>query len=521
MTFSKIKKTLSVEGLQNLKNILPKETLNLFILIFTIDFLMSASFCLIRNIRLAMVVTGSNSGSELIPYIQFWIGLPSAFIMVAILARLSRSVSPEKVFYVITTAFVAFFMIFALIIFPARYEVLQMLQTTQSSNPFILMFEMWDLTAYYVVTGLWKIIILQVLLWGYINRQILMAEAKKLYSPLMLAGAIGGAAAGTISEVCSQESFVRWFGFAGKSTWHGALIIQTIIFAALAIGIMITFSKLAKSLRSRNLKEEGTVAQAKKEKKEKYQNTLSLMSSLSYFIKRPVLCSLGIIVLTSYVAISLCEIIYLNKLREVYPNTLEYNIFLARFSFWSAIGIGVSALFICTPMVKRGKWIALSLITPGILLVTSIIFFFFAIFGYTSWMSDFSQTIFECSPIFIAAIAGAFMRLFFSASKNTILSATKELTFVSLPDEDQLKGKFVIDGIGSRMGNSSASLISQGLILGFGSLDACLPLVAFIAIVFIGLWTKSALQIGKHMVESTVDTQPSPAPQEVLVKQVA
>jgi len=498
----------SLWAIKNLKNILPKETFNLFILIFTIDFLISTSFCMVRNIRLAMVVTGSDAGSELIPYIQFWLGLPAAFIMVAILARLARVFSAEKIFYFVVIAFTGFFICFALCIFPARYDFHQAFQSPPGTNAFWLMFELWDLSAFYVIAGLWKIMILPVLFWGYVNRRILMKEAKKIYSPLMLAGAVAGIVAGNISDLCAKESFLQLFNFQGLSSWHSALVIQIGILTLLAGLIMICFSQIAKLLRRRHVDVADTVAQVK-DKKNEYQKQLSLASSLSYFFKRPTLCALGIIVIASYIAISLCEIVYLNKLGEVYPNPIDFCAFQGRFSYWTGSAIAIFALFISTPLVLRGKWLTLALITPALLLVTSIIFFFFTIFGYMPWMNEFTRSVFNCSPIFIAAMAGAFMRTVYSASKNTILSSVKELTFVTLSGEDQLKGKFVVDGIGSRFGNSSASLISQSLIFMFGSLDGCLPLVAFIAIAFMALWTRSALQIGRHMIVYAGDDKSS------------
>ncbi len=89
------------------------------------------------------------------------------------------------------------------------------------------------------------------------------------------------------------------------------------------------------------------------------------------------------------------------------------------------------------------------------------------------------------------------------AVKYTLFEGSKELAFVPLSREEQLKGKLVIDGVVSRMGRAAASLIQQLLFFLFLSLGAMIPALSLIVLGFTLIWLRSIYFIGNEFQEMT------------------
>ena len=62
---------------------------------------------------------------------------------------------------------------------------------------------------------------------------------------------------------------------------------------------------------------------------------------------------------------------------------------------------------------------------------------------------------------------GSLQEVFSRALKYTIFDDTKEMAYIPLSAEQKLKGKSIIDGIGSRLGKSGSSLTMQILLIFF------------------------------------------------------
>ena len=70
------------------------------------------------------------------------------------------------------------------------------------------------------------------------------------------------------------------------------------------------------------------------------------------------------------------------------------------------------------------------------------------------------------------------------------------MAFIPLSKESKEKGKAAIDGIGSRLGKSGASIIHQALLMIFGSVTMSAPFVGVIIImIFIG-WLMAVRALG-------------------------
>jgi len=474
-----------------------------FSLIFTIVFLIDINFCILKSIRNTLVVVSSSASSAVLPWIQIIISFPSALLAVVFFTRLNRRFRQRHIFYVTTLVFAAFFLIHAFLIYPNQ-DILH-LPVPENPAAFTIVYSQWGNTLYHALAGLWKILILNVFFWGFTNRHLLLSEAKRFYAPVMLAGAGGGIVGGKITSFCSKNTcdmpttIQQLFAPLAVDGFHLTLMTQSVIMAVIAVLTVLLFRKFSRMVSERETGKNCVQTQAKLAAKEKYHETLSLSSCFKFIIQDRALIALSLIVFMSYVAYNLCEMIFYDRLRAIYPDKVEYAHFNGEMTFWTGIAIAFFALFVSAPLMQRERWRILAMFTPVILLTTSGIFFFFVTFADQEWLIYFSKTIFATSPLVVGVFAGALMRSLYSAVKNTVLAAFKEVAFVTFSDEAQVKGKYIIDGLASRLGRSSSSIISIVLIALFGAPEALAPWAALVMLVFGYIWLQSALHISKHM----------------------
>ena len=90
-----------------------------------IFFLVGFNYSILRATKDALVVTAPSSGAEALPFIKVWAILPMALLFTFIFTRVSNRVSREKVFYVMMSIFIVFFLVFTFALFPFRSLLLR------------------------------------------------------------------------------------------------------------------------------------------------------------------------------------------------------------------------------------------------------------------------------------------------------------------------------------------------------------------------------------------------------------
>jgi len=157
----------------------------------------------------------------------------------------------------------------------------------------------------------------------------------------------------------------------------------------------------------------------------------------------------------------------------------------------------VVALFISGNFLRRFSWRFSALITPLVVLITGI--FFFAFFLYKDSGAALKlAAFFGSTPLVMSVFFGTLQNTLSRASKYTLFDATKEIAFIPLDKESKRKGKAAIDGVGSRLGKSSGSVITQGFLILFATLTASAPYIGLLFIVILVVWVISATSLGKQ-----------------------
>lgn len=468
-----------------------------------IFFLVSFDYNLLRILKDTLVVTARSSGAEVIPFIKVWVMFPGAILMTYLFTRLSNRLTREKVFYVMMVVFLGYFLIFAIFLYPAREQLhphaaadALALMLPPGFKGLIAMFRNWTLTSFYVMSELWSNIILTLLFWGFANQITRIGEAKRFYGLFGIGANLSGVAAGEASVWFSSKSFNPDLPF-GTDAWGQSMtmLVGLVIIAGIAAIAVFRWLNTSVLTDSRFYDPDQGV------KANKVRGKLSMRSSIAYIMNSRYMICIAVIVLSYNIVINLVEVVWKHEMRELYPNPSDYNIYMSHVTSIIGIVATLTALFISGNSIRKCGWTFTALLTPLILFITCI--GFFAFFFVKGEMADVVTNLFGATPLAIVVFFGSAQNILSRAAKYSVFDATKEMAFVPLSPEDQLKGKPIIDGVCSRMGKSGGSLIHQGLLLLFVTITASAPYVAVFLLGVIGVWMTSVRVLGKQFVQLT------------------
>ena len=470
-----------------------KRVLPMFLMLFFICF----NYSVIRNLKDTLVVTARSSGAEVIPFIKVWAMLPGAILITWIYTFLSNRYSQEKVFNIIVSAFLLFFLAFAVLFYPYR-EYLHphaMADTLQEIAPngfrgIIAMIRNWTFTLFYVISELWGSMVLSVLFWGFANQVTSVSESKRFYSIFTIGGNLAAIAAGKVS-IYVTDTLPSLYAAKGDP-WENILMILITVIVASGIAVLALFRWINRysDLDSWVSQEPGEKLGKNKKKKKKF---FSLKESFAYLSKSKYVLSIAVIVLSYNLVMNLVEIVWKDQLRELHPNPSDFNHYIN--SVTVMMGIISTVASICLGIIFRVfGWTFIALLSPIIMLVTSIGFFTF--FFFQDSLKDIAFMYFGSSPLVIVVFFGAAHNYLSKAAKYSVFDATKEIAFIPLDHETKLAGKAAIDGIGSRLGKSAGSFIHQGLFVFFASIAGGTPYVAAITLFCICGWIIAVRYVG-------------------------
>lgn len=479
-----------------------------FLPILLIFFLVTFNYNLLRAVKDAVIVTAPNSGAEAIPFIKMWVILPMAIIMTYLFTKLSNRFDREKVFYIMLGIFLAYFVIFTFFLYPNR-EALHphgladylAIHLPKGFQGLISIFRNWTFTSFYVMSELWSSAILTVLFWGFVNAVFNVNEAKRFYGILCIGANMASILSGKITQIFCNHSFNSNLPY-GNCSWDQSLVLVNITIVALGILIMIIFRWLNKYVLNNEKSIHFKLDSSKKRQKR------SLRESFRYLAKSKYLICIAVLVVSYNLSLNLVEVVWKNEVKALYPNPQDYSNYMGQVI--SSIGIiaTLTTIFISGGVIRRCGWTFSALITPVVLLISGVAFFAFRLSNQAS-MSAIATMVGSSVPVLIVFF-GAMQNCLSRATKFTLFDATKEMSFIPLSEEEKLKGKAAIDGVGSRLGKSGGSLFLQGLIFSLGSLTLCIPYIAGIFIIVIGIWMLAARSLGKDFNRLTADQDEEP-----------
>ncbi len=473
-----------------------------FIPMFFIFFLISFVYNILRATKDTLIVTAPDSGAEAIPYIKVWIMLPSAILITYLFTYVSKKYSRDKVFYLMVTFFISFFLLFLLVLYPAR-DVLhptQFAQKVEKMLPlglhgFVSIFRNWTFTLFYVMSELWGTVILSVLFWGFANEVTTLSEAKRFYALFGVGANIATIISGRTVMFLSKNIFNTSIPY-GSTSWDQSIFLMISCITFIAILMAVIFYFLNKKLP---VEEKPSWDKNPKQK-------MSLLENFTYLAKSKYLILIAVIVICYNITINLVEVIWKNQLKLLYPNASDYNNYMGEVMIALGVISTFTALFISGNFLRKFNWTFNALIPPAVVLIAGACFFSFFIFDHSFLIG--LTAFFGSTPLIMSVYFGALHNCLTRASKFTLFDATKEMAFIPLVKEARVKGKAAIDGVGSRIGKSGGSVIHQGLLMIFSTLAATAPIVAFLFLGITVVWIFAAKALGKQFNALTVQDAP-------------
>lgn len=432
----------------------------LFSLMFGIVCLLNVNYAILRSARNALTVADLGGGASAIPWFELCGTMPGAVLMTLILTWLLNRYPIQRVFFSVLAVFVSFFLLFSLVIYP----LLPACREALSSFPWLASFvPLFASMIYFVMAELWKIALLTVLFWGMVNQYVPFESAKKYYAPLMLGGSIGTILAGPIISLCTSQFSV---------TWAQSLALMMVWVAVLSIFTFWLFSSLWKILAT-------YTPQVREEKK---PAPFTVWESIRVCMKSRYLLLLAWMTIADYIAYALGEVIFLDVLKQKYPDPRLYCDFMGKLSLWSGLLTAFSALVITPYLLRKCRWVVASLVTPLCLLLTEGAFFL------SVWTPSFSI---EFSVLF-----GTLFFCLVRAAKYTLFDTSKEISFILLPPFEKMQGKLVVDGMCARLGRGSGSFITLLLIQLSGGVLASAPIAGGLALLIAGSCVVATTRLG-------------------------
>lgn len=464
-----------------------------------IFFLLSFSYNVLRVMKDTLVVTGKASGAEAIPFIKVWAMFPGALLLTYAYTKLSNRYNREQVFFIILSFFLGFYALFIFFLYPNRdiihpHATADYLETVLpiGCKGLIAMVRNWSFTIFYSISELWGNIILHVLFWGFSNQVISLREAKRFYGVLGIGANLSGIVAGGISYYFATLQYNPNLPF-GNGAWDQTQFILISMVLVTGVIVLALFRWLNHTPYVTLQPQQSMSNEGEPEKK------LTFRESFTYVFKSKYLMSLASVVIIYNIVINLVEVLWKHEVKLLYSDANSYAQYMNQVTAIIGVMATLSSIFVSSNSLRKLGWTRTAMITPIILLITSV-FFFGAYFA--------KEYIYGAALLPLVIFLGTFQNTLSRGAKYSVFDSTKEMAFVPLSTESKIKGKAAIDGVGIRLGKSGGSVLQQALFVMFAGLTGSVPMIAIILFGAIAVWIGSVRSLGQQF-DALTEEKPS------------
>lgn len=446
----------------------------------SVSFFLAFNYFILKSLKETLLVTAPEAGAEAIPFVKMWLLFPVSVVFLTIFTWMASRISFRTAVSTTIIFFLSTYFIFAFVLYPQR-ETLHLhgfakeLQhiLPDGWNGLAAVVRYWSYSLFYVAAECWCTMVYSVVFWGYANTVIKYSEAKKYYPYLTLAGTVAALVAGPLTIFLTSDKFAS-FVPAGYDNWEVAfygLTISVLLSGFFAVAIFLKYCPEVASESS------------------KCKNAPFWSSFLKIF-RSKYLITLAVICLTYNMLINLTDVIWKNEVLMLYPNPGDFTSYLSHVTVLTGVVSTLITLFVCRQSLRYYGWTRTALLTPFVALISGLIFF----------LSIFAREYGAISVTLpIVTFLGSIHICLSSGAKYTLFEPTKEMAFIPLSNEEKLRGKAAIDGVGARLGKTSSSLIYQLLLVVLPTISACTPIVAVLLIIVITVCISSIVSLGKQI----------------------
>ncbi|CAL8465241.1 g4776 [Coccomyxa elongata] len=410
---------------------------------------------LLVNLKDAIMVT--SGGAETLPFLASCVVLPASLAFFVLYGRILDLHLPRSSSFALTVApLVAVYAGFAAFLYPAA-DMLHPHGLVARFAPLLpiglhgllKVVENWTYSLFFCVAELWGAVVISVLFWTLANEVCTVGEAKTIYPLMGIAANVALVAAG---------NFMKAVNLALPNSELSCL--RVLVATVLALTAVIFGAEVFVERRIAVDSHIDPGAGMKKKKKATLSDALAVLRS------SPMIFALSLMVISYGVGHRLFEFAWKGQLRMLYPSAMAYQGVLADVSIatgYVTIALMVSGRFIFQYL----GWATAAFITPMVLMLFGGAFFAFSLSGSPATAS-------------LAVLAGAVTQVCARSSKFSLFDPAKEMAYIQMSRAEKRQGKAAVDLIGSQVGKSGASWVTQALLLALGSISAAMPVIAAI-----------------------------------------
>ncbi|AWN82027.1 Npt1/Npt2 family nucleotide transporter [Candidatus Cardinium hertigii] len=463
-------------------------------LLILLKFLISLVYSLLATLKDTKLVTAHHSAAEIIPIIKGAIVFPLSIAVLVLYAALFNRLKPSTLFYGTVSFFLLLILLYGFVLYPnadrltpdAAADWLQH-YTGGKQLHWVAVFRYWIHVVFFVIAELWGQIVLMLLYWSFVNSVCTLQEAKRLYALLITAG-----------DVALLVSAPLINTYTNKYSNHDFLLtIQALIgyVAVFCLAILLIYG-LANHTLGHTLSTDSIQLPRKKLQ-------LTLWQSLKHVATSKYLASIALATVACGLSMNIVEGTCKAYLKEAFPKESDYQNFYASISFWTGVTACCFSFFLSGGILRKFGWKITARIAP--LLIGAIGCFFF-LMSYGRYHFPFlSDWLTSKQLILYIATLGAIHMVIAKATKYAFFDKTTQMAYIPLDPEAKIKGKAIVDLLGSRLGKAGSAWIQIAL-LEFFHTNSIQPLSG---ILFIFLcttticWYKAIGTIDKQMPSST------------------
>lgn len=451
------------------------------------------NYNILRSMKDSLVVPGI--GAEAISFIKLYCVVPVAVLFMVIYAKMTNTMSQQRIFYTWCIFFLTFFLVFAFILYPYRdffhpnpedvkalaNQKLDIFITTLDLSHFkwfLKIYGKWLYALFYVLAELWGSLMLSLLFWQFANHITKTENAKRFYPMYGLVGNFGLILAGLLIKGFSEISQSATAVVASQNV--EVMITALMVCASIAIIVIMYLYHNINTEINKNPDE--FLGSNKKKNKPK----LSLIDGFKVIFSSKYLGFVAILVLSYGISINLVEGPWKAKVRELYPDTNQYAYFMGNLTLLTGIS-SMTMMLIGAHVLPRIRWFSGAILTPLILFISGLGFFVFVVFD-DAVHSYIDLVLFD--PLWLAVIFGLILNALSKATKYSFFDPTKEMSYIPIDNELKTKGKAAVDIVGARVAKSFGALIPSTLFVLFpdATFSSITPYLMVIFIVISLLW---------------------------------
>lgn len=452
------------------------------------------NYTVARNMKDGLVVTATGS-SEILPFLKSTLVLPAALVFFFIYSKLANMLSKQALFYTVIGGFLAFFVIFAAVLYPLHGA----LHPTTSADQLqailpaglkglVDVYRVWTFSLFYMMSELWGAAVSALMFWQFANDVIRVKDAKRFYAHFYLLANVFTAFSGVVVNQLSQ---VRKGLPEGADPWGLSINYLTIVMTFCGLCVLAIYFYLNKYVFNDEYLAKVAAERKAKPKKEKLK--LSTMDGIKHLLRSKYLGLIALLVICYGVSINLVEVSWKGQVGQQFTTGNEYTAFMGYLSTFTGIAT-IIAIFVGSILVRKLGWRFAALATPIVLGGTGILFYMCVI---TPSLVSPIGIAFSISPLLLGVLIGFAQNVLSKSIKYALFDPTKEMAYIPLDEESKIRGKAAIDVVANRFGKSGGGMIQIALFATIGPLSVITPHLAVIFTVFIIIWVLAVIALSK------------------------